>query len=123
RDSGDHGGSCRLAFLAWFRLGAKGDGSGTRMALECLCGCRHSAGCRARLAPGEAVLKVRSELIELVAGFAIWAVGFVVLYALQALGCVYGWPWHRVLLVFAYAVCLVPLAMLALRQRNVSTPS
>jgi hypothetical protein len=66
-------------------------------------------------------LTVRRELLELVAGFAIWAVGFIVLYALQALGCVYGWPWHRVLLVFAYAICLVPLAVLALRKRQAST--
>jgi hypothetical protein len=61
-------------------------------------------------------LKLGRELVELLAGFVIWSVGFVVLYALQALGCAYGWPWHRVLLVFAYAVCLVPLAVLALRR-------
>lgn len=65
-------------------------------------------------------MTVRRELLELFAGFGIWAAGFIVLYALQALGCVYGWPWHRVILVFAYAICLVPLALLAVRRGQVS---
>lgn len=52
----------------------------------------------------------------LVAGFTLWSVAFVLLYALQALGCAYNWPHHRLILIVAYALSLVPLAWLALRQ-------
>ena len=41
-------------------------------------------------------------LISLVAGFTVWSVGFVALYGLQALGCAYGWPTHRAVLILAY---------------------
>ena len=53
-------------------------------------------------------------LVLLVAGFTAWSVGFVTLYALQALGCAYGWPQHRLILIVAYGVSLLPLVWLAL---------
>jgi hypothetical protein len=53
-------------------------------------------------------------LVLLVAGFVVWSAGFVGLYALQALGCAYGWPQHRLILVVGYVVSLVPLVGLAL---------
>jgi hypothetical protein len=55
-------------------------------------------------------------LILLVAGFTAWSVAFVVLYGLQALGCAYGWPYHRAILISAYGISLVPLIWLALQK-------
>lgn len=54
-----------------------------------------------------------SRLWPLIIGFTIWSLGFVSLYGLQALGCLYGWPdpMHRVVLG---AVALATLAALAL---------
>lgn len=59
------------------------------------------------------------DLIRLVAGFVLWSLAFVLLYAVQALGCAYGWgEWHRPILVTLYVASLVPLAWLALPQRR-----
>jgi hypothetical protein len=55
-------------------------------------------------------------LVLLVAGFTIWSVGFVALYALQALGCAFGWPQHRAILIGAYVVSLLPLIWLAMMK-------
>lgn len=60
---------------------------------------------------------------RLLAGFAVWAVSFVFLYALQALGCHLGWslvllgpiPLNRLLLVAAFAAALC-VHLLVLRQ-------
>ena len=54
-------------------------------------------------------------LVNLVAGYTVWSSGCVVLYGLQALGCAYGWSNHRLWLILAYLITLVPLAYLALR--------
>jgi hypothetical protein len=56
-------------------------------------------------------------LVLLVSGFTAWSAGFVLIYALQALGCAYGWPLHRLILIAAYIFTLVPLATLALPRR------
>jgi hypothetical protein len=56
----------------------------------------------------------RRALLLLLAGFTAWSGAFVGLYALQALGCAYGWPQHRTILIGAYGVSLVPLAWLAM---------
>lgn len=56
----------------------------------------------------------RKALVLLVAGFTLWSAGFVGLYALQALGCAFGWPQHRTILTGAYVVWLLPLIWLAL---------
>ena len=56
----------------------------------------------------------RSALLLLIAGFSVWSLAFVLLYALQALGCAYGWPYHRAILVAVYGFTLLPLAWLAL---------
>ncbi|KQN71542.1 hypothetical protein [Devosia sp. Leaf64] len=53
-------------------------------------------------------------LLLLIAGFTVWSLAFVVLYGLQALGCAYGWPNHRWLLIGAYVASLIPLAWLAM---------
>lgn len=59
----------------------------------------------------------RRALILLIAGFTLWSVAFVVLYALQALGCHFQWgAWHRPLLIIVYLVFLIPLAWLAWRK-------
>ncbi|UXN74058.1 hypothetical protein N8D56_01650 [Devosia sp. A8/3-2] len=55
----------------------------------------------------------RSALLLLFAGFSLWALAFVMLYALQALGCAYGWPQHRLILVGAYLLALLAMAWLA----------
>jgi hypothetical protein len=55
-------------------------------------------------------------LVSLVAGFTIWSGAFVVLYGLQALGCAYGWPNHRMWLIAAFVGSLLPLALLAWRS-------
>lgn len=56
-------------------------------------------------------------IILLIAGFTLWSLAFILLYALQALGCAYGWgDLHRPILVGAYLVSLMPLVWLALRR-------
>jgi hypothetical protein len=56
-------------------------------------------------------------LTLLIAGFTLWSGAFVLLYALQALGCAYGWgDMHRPILIGAYLVSLLPLAWLAWRK-------
>ena len=59
----------------------------------------------------------RNALLRLLAGFTIWSAGFVALYALQALGCAYGWgAWHRPMLIGGYLLSLLPLAWLSLQR-------
>jgi hypothetical protein len=50
---------------------------------------------------------------HLLAGFTVWSVGFVGLYALQALGCEYGWSNHRWWLILAYALIVLVLGSIA----------
>ncbi len=58
---------------------------------------------------------MQAPLVRLIAGFVIWSVGFVVLYAVQALGCAYGWgDWHRPVLIGLYLLALAPLVWLAM---------
>lgn len=58
-------------------------------------------------------------ILALIAGFSLWAVAFVALYALQALGCRWGWDGGvlRLVLVAAFAVVLVAQGWIALRLR------
>jgi hypothetical protein len=66
----------------------------------------------------------RNGLAQLIAGFVIWSLAFIVLYALQALGCAYGWgAWHRPLLIFVYVLSLLPLAWLATRPLPTGEPA
>lgn len=58
----------------------------------------------------------KRSLILLVAGFTLWSLAFVLLYALQALGCAYDWSHHRLILIAAYLASLLPLAWLALQR-------
>ena len=53
-------------------------------------------------------------LLLLLSGFTVWSLAFVALYALQALGCAFGWPNHRLVLIAAYVASLIPLAWLAI---------
>ncbi len=56
-------------------------------------------------------------LVLLIAGFTLWSLAFVLLYALQALGCAYGWgDVHRPVLIAAYLASLAPLVWLALKR-------
>lgn len=59
-------------------------------------------------------------LAPLLTGFAIWALAFVALYALQALGCAWGWPAgaHRTALVCLWLATLGSLVMLLLAQKK-----
>lgn len=52
-----------------------------------------------------------TKLWPLMIGFTIWSVGFVALYAVQALGCVWLWPEprHRLALMAMAASTLVLL--------------
>lgn len=54
-------------------------------------------------------------VLHLIAGFTVWSLGFVMLYSLQALGCAFGWPIHRAVLLAAYAATVLALAILALK--------
>ncbi|MHA6297173.1 hypothetical protein [Devosia sp. CAU 1758] len=66
----------------------------------------------------------RTGLVQLIAGFLVWSLAFVVLYALQALGCALGWGmWHRPLLIAAYLTFLVPMLWLATRPRSPHEPA
>ena len=63
-----------------------------------------------------------SPLFHLIAGFALWAVAFIALYALQALGCRYGWgavsfgpiDLHRAVLIAAYGLVLASASVLVI---------
>ena len=51
------------------------------------------------------------HLWPLLAGFALWALAFSALYALQYLGCHFGWApmTHRIALIVGYAVAVATL--------------
>ena len=53
------------------------------------------------------------NLWPLLIGFTTWAVAFLALYSLQALGCVWNWDaaWHRTLLIAIVVVTLMVLAV------------
>jgi hypothetical protein len=53
------------------------------------------------------------KILVLLAGFALWAIAFVTLYALQALGCAYDWPNHRLILGVVAAAFVIGMAWLA----------
>lgn len=57
-------------------------------------------------------------LWPLLASYGIWAVAFVVIYAVQALGCAWAWPpiEHRVALLAIYLGTLIILALLLIKQ-------
>jgi hypothetical protein len=61
-----------------------------------------------------------ARYLWLAAGFTIWAVAFVVLYTIQALGCAFDWPLlaHRGALALALAAHLAGLAGLVARARR-----
>lgn len=58
------------------------------------------------------------RLWPLLAGFVIWAVAFVVLYAVQALGCAWGWPpaVHRGVLLAIWSLTVGLLGATLYRQ-------
>lgn len=60
------------------------------------------------------------RLWPLLTGFGIWSLGFVALYALQALGCVWHWPEsaHRLALLTIWLVTLALLALWLMHQRH-----
>lgn len=59
------------------------------------------------------ITRGQSALMLLVAGFTLWSGAFVLLYGVQALGCAYGWPHHRLVLIATYLASLAPLGWLA----------
>jgi len=73
----------------------------------------------------------RGELIRplwpLLLGFAIWCVAFVALYAMQALGCIWGWPegTHRLVLVAIWgaSIGILGLVLLLLWRRPQTMPA
>lgn len=54
------------------------------------------------------------------AGFTLWAGAFVGLYALQALGCYWGWDGavHRLALISVFAVVVAAQGWIVLRLRR-----
>ena len=64
-------------------------------------------------------------LISLLAGFTLWAIAFVTLYALQALGCVWNWPetLHRMVLGLVWLMTLLALGLAMVLQMNRSDGS
>lgn len=66
----------------------------------------------------------RTALWALIAGFTLWSFVFVALYALQALGCAYDLPHHRLILIAAYVGSLVAVGLVTLwteRRERVGT--
>jgi hypothetical protein len=63
------------------------------------------------------VEQVPARFLWLAAGFTVWAVAFVVIYTIQALGCAYGWSFafHRGLLVAAFAAHVALILWMILR--------
>lgn len=63
------------------------------------------------------------KLWPLMLGFSIWALAFVALYALQALGCAWGWPEgpHRLVLIAVWLATLMLLAAALWWQRKGAT--
>ncbi|SEP64224.1 hypothetical protein SAMN05428969_0273 [Devosia sp. YR412] len=62
-----------------------------------------------------------AKLWPLLIGFTIWAVAFVALYAMQALGCTWAWQpsWHRLILVATMLATMAALSgMLVLQLRR-----
>jgi hypothetical protein len=60
------------------------------------------------------------NLWPLLIGFTIWAVAFLAIYSIQALGCAWSWDpwWHRAVLVAAgLATILCLAATLAMQLR------
>jgi hypothetical protein len=60
-------------------------------------------------------------------GFTVWTLGFIGIYAVQALGCAYDFGvWHRPMLITAYVLTLMLLGAIAIatsrRAKNVSSP-
>jgi hypothetical protein len=69
------------------------------------------------------------HLWPLLAGFTLWALAFILLYALQYLGCYFGWApaAHRTALVVGYVMSIAALAgallvQLALLRRRGPPP-
>lgn len=58
----------------------------------------------------------RRAIVLLIAGFTVWSFAFVGLYGLQALGCAFGWSQHRLILIVAFIVSLLPLGWLSLQK-------
>lgn len=63
------------------------------------------------------------KLWPLLLGFTIWALAFVALYTLQALGCLLHWPefWHRALLIALAIATIAALAALLISQRRTAS--
>ncbi|MCW5721064.1 MAG: hypothetical protein KIS86_07975 [Devosia sp.] len=63
-------------------------------------------------------------LWPLLAGFSLWALAFIGLYAVQALGCVWSWPEgpHRGALVTIWLATLVVLGALLVFQARKRGP-
>lgn len=60
----------------------------------------------------------KRALWSLAAGFTVWSAAFVLLYALQALGCAYAWSQHRLILCLAFGIALLPLLWLAVKRKG-----
>jgi hypothetical protein len=66
----------------------------------------------------------QKPLLLLSAGFTVWALAFIALYGIQALGCVYNWGGaHRAMLIAAYAISVAALAAIALLTPKHADPS
>jgi hypothetical protein len=70
-------------------------------------------------------------LLHLIVAFTAWSVMFAGIYALQALGCAYGWnaftigplTLHRILLVLSYLVALALVGAIVLWQWRIKSAS
>lgn len=63
------------------------------------------------------------RLWPLLMGFTVWALAFLAIYSLQALGCVWGWPapMHRAVLVSSVGLTIALLVATLIWQSR--TPS
>lgn len=65
-------------------------------------------------------------ILPTVVGFTLWSAGFIALYAVQALGCQYGWgeiellgtTLHRVVMIAVYAATLLAALFLVWDSRG-----
>ncbi|MBJ6988759.1 MULTISPECIES: hypothetical protein [unclassified Devosia] len=70
------------------------------------------------------MIRNQRPLFLLIAGFTVWALAFIALYAIQALGCVYNWGGaHRAMLIAAYAISVLALTAMALLTPKLTDPS
>src|SRR5690606_25195987 len=111
------GWTCPVAVAPWIRLCTPFNGHYAYLAVERLCLRRNNSGngnwLFSRHGWSLAMSRQsRKALWLLMSGFTWWLIAFGGLYALQALGCRYEWTHHRIVLMSATIIVLIPMIWL-----------